>query len=192
MFITIKLEDKIEINANDLDNQKEAIEKSINKKYLDKVIKNTGLVISLKQILKVMNAKLMYGSGLAYFNVIFILVIFRPLKGELLTGKVKENTPNGVKVSLGFFEDVFVPSYLLNKNSTYSESQNLWWTDLESGPGDYKYWYVLDAEILVRVSNIIFNKSKNEGKIPEESEPMVVMASTQEHGLGIIKWWEDL
>ena len=193
MYILIQLEDRIQISASELNNQKNALEESISKKYCDKVIKNTGLVISLKQILKVLNGKLMYGSGMANFTVTFTLILFRPLKGELMVGKIIESTKNGLKLSLDFFEDVYVPSYLLYKNSNWNEEEQLWYTNLldenDNQEEKNKWWYALKSNVLFRVSNLIFNTNKKENQTPEESEPMVVIASVQEQGLGVVGWW---
>jgi len=45
--------------------------------------------------------------------VTFRLIVFRPFKGEILTGRISSSTPAGIKVRLDFFEDILIPGYLL-------------------------------------------------------------------------------
>lgn len=43
----------------------------------------------------------------------FRLIVFRPFKGEVLTGRISSSTPAGIKVRLDFFEDILIPGHLL-------------------------------------------------------------------------------
>ena len=64
----------------------------------------------------------------------FRLIIFRPFKGEIITGQILGATDGGIKgiillpskswsnaevfsVSLGFFDDIWVPKHLLHADS---------------------------------------------------------------------------
>lgn len=40
-------------------------------------------------------------------------VVFRPFVGEVMVGKIKACTKEGVQVSMDFFDDVIIPSYSL-------------------------------------------------------------------------------
>src|SRR5690606_19378650 len=53
-------------------------------------------------------------------------VVFKPFKGEIITGKVRSSTVDGLYVSLGFFEDVFIPASELQTPSTFVHKENLW------------------------------------------------------------------
>lgn len=39
----------------------------------------------------------------------FRLVVFRPFRSEILEGTIESATSTGMTVSLGFFEDIFIP-----------------------------------------------------------------------------------
>jgi len=52
--------------------------------------------------------------------------VFKPFKGEIITGKVRSSTVDGLYVSLGFFEDVFIPASELQTPSTFVHKENLW------------------------------------------------------------------
>lgn len=39
------------------------------------------------------------------------MIMFRPVEGEVLVGKVLSSNRNGIRVTLEFLEDVWIPSY---------------------------------------------------------------------------------
>lgn len=43
----------------------------------------------------------------------FRLVVFRPFVGEVLVGRIMASTHKGIRVSLEFFDDIFIPDNLL-------------------------------------------------------------------------------
>lgn len=49
--------------------------------------------------------------------VSFRLMLFAPFVGEVIVGKVLACTPNYISITLGFFEDIYVPPTLLPPNS---------------------------------------------------------------------------
>lgn len=44
-------------------------------------------------------------------------MVFRPFVGEVLVGRVAQSSEGGLRVSLGFFDDIIVPSFLLQTPS---------------------------------------------------------------------------
>lgn len=91
---------------------------------------HTGLCICLYDILYCGKALIRHGDGCAYLPVKFRLIVFRPFIGEILTGKIqslshlgmkgfifRNNKPFNLKiVSMGFFDDIFIPKGLLWEN----------------------------------------------------------------------------
>ncbi len=65
-------------------------------------------------------------EGSSHSQVSFRLVVFRPFIGEVLCGKLVHCNRDGVRVSLGFFDDIFIPSHLLQQPSEYNVAKNLW------------------------------------------------------------------
>jgi DNA-directed RNA polymerase subunit E'/Rpb7 len=59
-------------------------------------------------------------------------VVFKPFKGEIITGKVRTSTVDGLYVSLGFFEDVFIPAADLQAPSTFVHKEGLWMWSYET------------------------------------------------------------
>lgn len=52
--------------------------------------------------------------------------MFKPFRGEIITGKVRACTEDGVHVSLGFFEDVFIPHTELQEPSEFQQGLWVW------------------------------------------------------------------
>lgn len=50
-------------------------------------------------------------------KVKFRLVMFRPFVGEVLEGKVRSSSEEGIHVSLGFFDDILVPPACMQPNT---------------------------------------------------------------------------
>lgn len=88
------------------------MEDIINAKYANKVVHNTGLCIALYDIIK-------SGDGIVYqgaanVNCTFRMIVFRPFKGEILTGRIASSTQHGIKVRMGgFFDDIFITPDLM-------------------------------------------------------------------------------
>ncbi len=84
------------------------------------MLHNVGLVICLVDILTCGDCVLPPGDGSVFADVTFRLLVFRPIPRELLRGRVKEvDRHRGLRVSLEFFEDVFVPPNLLRADMVY-------------------------------------------------------------------------
>ena len=49
------------------------------------------------------------------------LLVFRPFNGEVLVGTVHNSTPQGLWISVGFFQDIHVPSHLLPEGSEWDQ-----------------------------------------------------------------------
>jgi DNA-directed RNA polymerase III subunit RPC8 len=41
------------------------------------------------------------------------MIVFRPFVGEVLTGKIAGSSTEGVRVSMGFFDDIIIPPSLI-------------------------------------------------------------------------------
>lgn len=49
--------------------------------------------------------------------VFFRMVVFRPFIGEVLVGKIASSSPNGIRVTLQFFDDIVIPAEWMKENS---------------------------------------------------------------------------
>lgn len=67
-----------------------AIAHVLEQNYVDKVIHDVGLVITLYDVLKVGEGAVFHSDGGVHYKVVFRIVVFRPFPGELLVGVVKQ------------------------------------------------------------------------------------------------------
>jgi len=66
------------------------------------------------------------GQAGSHHHCSFRLIVFRPFVEEVCLGKVLRSTNEGIYVSLGFFEDIFIPAYWMLKPSAFDEKTGLW------------------------------------------------------------------
>ena len=72
----------------------------------------------------------------------FRMIYFRPSVGEVLKGRILSSSEKGIRISLYFFDDVFVPAYLLQLPSDYRRQDGLgnWvWKYGEENDGDFVF-----------------------------------------------------
>ena len=92
MFLACKFEDSVRIAPSELGKSSlEAVEAVLEATYLDRVIPDCGLVVSIFEITKVEGGFIYHSEGAVHFNVEFTLTVFRPLLGELVIGKLKKS-----------------------------------------------------------------------------------------------------
>ncbi|KAG5520257.1 hypothetical protein PMAC_001336 [Pneumocystis sp. 'macacae'] len=154
MFLLTVLSDTICLAPNTFQKQAmKALKDEINLKFANKVMINTGLCICLFDILYCGKALIKHGDGSAYVPTKFRLIVFRPFIGEVLTGKIQSMSHSGIKVSLGFFDDIFIPKGLLWKNSEFDIDEQRWiWHnsdgDLTLNTGE-TIRFVVESELFV-------------------------------------------
>uniref|UniRef100_A0A7S2DBW3 S1 motif domain-containing protein n=1 Tax=Octactis speculum TaxID=3111310 RepID=A0A7S2DBW3_9STRA len=135
----------------------EVLYEEIDKKYSNRVIEDVGLCISTCDITKIEEAKIYPSDGAAYHRVVFRMIVFRPFVGEILVGTIASSNEDGIMVSLGFFENVFIPSYNLPTPSEYDARAKLWvWRfDEESEGGGI---FHVHEQIRLRVESLTYTK----------------------------------
>ncbi len=104
----------------------EVLGEAIDAKYSNRILHDLGLCICLYSLKTEGPAFIHPNSGCANYKTHFKIVMFRPFIGEVLTGRLLSCTKDGIKVSLGFFENVFVPSYLLQQPSEFDGKERVW------------------------------------------------------------------
>uniref|UniRef100_A0A1D1Z3B8 DNA-directed RNA polymerase subunit n=1 Tax=Anthurium amnicola TaxID=1678845 RepID=A0A1D1Z3B8_9ARAE len=164
-----------------------AIRGEIERLFLDKVISNLGLCVSVYDIRSIEGGFILPGDGASTYKVVFRLVMFRPFIGEVLIGKTETSDESGLKISLGFFNDIHIPAHLLQQpNKRGEDGIWLWQYTDESLSLD------LDEEIRFRVNDVRYPP------IPVRQEenakpfaPMEIIGDIRGDGLGLLSWWED-
>ncbi|CBI32328.3 hypothetical protein VitviT2T_009366 [Vitis vinifera] len=169
----------------------EAIKGELESLFLDKVLANLGLCISVYDIRSIDGGFVFPGDGASTYTVEFRLVMFRPFVGEIITAKLKESDANGLQLSLGFFDDIYIPVHLM-PNPCHCEpdpenkSQVIWIWDYQEQK------FPIDGldEIRFQVQSVSYPPIPVEQ--PKESKPfapMMIMGSLDYDGLGPVSWW---
>jgi len=164
MFVLAVVLDTIRtIPENFNRDSKEVIIEQIEIKFANKVLADVGLCICFYDFVEVGDPYVYPGEGSAHQRVKFRLVVFRPFVGEILVGKLISSSTEGIKVSLDFFDDVFIPAHLLQSPSEYRGDRGLWvWSYDEESEGQFVY--EPREEIRFRVRTINFTKVTTNAK----------------------------
>ncbi|KAJ1610544.1 RPB7 subunit of the RNA polymerase III [Cryptosporidium canis] len=199
MFGTINIEDQVNVSPSELNHFSESpsldlqsnsdskvtdplviLRKRINDKYLNKVVKNAGLMIYFIGFDDIGHAEIDDDGGLLY-SVTFKMIAFKPYIGEIIEGVVIGSDSTGLTVSLGFFNDVKIPCSDLREPKSIDSNTKLWSWEYEN----HKLCYFIDSTIRFRVSNVVFNDQTHDSGLPS----MVILGNVQSDGLGMISWW---
>ncbi|KAK7259724.1 hypothetical protein RIF29_25337 [Crotalaria pallida] len=178
---------------------REAMHMELEKLFLDKVIAKFGLCISVYDIRSIEGGYIFPGDGAPSFTVVFNLVMFRPFVGEIITAKLLSSTKDGLRLSLGFFDDIYVPVHMLPIPHDFVEEPiNSYENDSKKGKWVWKYdegqELEIDGidEIKFRVQSVSYPPIPVEQ--PKESKPfapMLITGSLDHDGLGPVSWWPD-
>jgi len=200
MFILNCIEDDIRVQPSDLSLPPlEAVTAVIESRFIDKVLQDGGLVVTLYDVDSIDGGFVYPSDGAAFFKVRFRLVVFRPFIGEILVGRLKSCNREGLRVSLGFTDDIIIPEHALQDPSFYDEAEKLWLWKFE---GNDMYMDI-GEEIRLRVTSLRFNKPPTPLDMVNASEeekligtavkpfsPFEVIGRVDESGLGLLSWWQ--
>lgn len=201
MFVLSKLEAEVRVVPQDLIKPPlTAVTEVLEQEYLDKVIPDLGLAVSIYDVLSVEGGHIYPNDGAAYFRVCFRLVVFRPLVGEVLAGKILSCSRKGIRVSVDFFEDIHVPDYALQEPSLFDPDEGVWKWTYEG----QELFMDISEPVRLRVTGLKFTpppppaaaqavKPGDEpllGTSARPYSPMEVIGDMCGDGLGCISWWE--
>ena len=80
---------------------------------------------------------LFIGDGSSHTRVKFRMLVFRPDLEEVLVGKIKSCSKEGVQVSLEFFDDILIPAESLQHPSRFDETESVWIWEYPLEDGDH-------------------------------------------------------
>ncbi|XP_061182584.1 DNA-directed RNA polymerase III subunit RPC8-like [Saccostrea echinata] len=204
MFVLAEMKDTIRIppwlfhiKFND------AVIEALNKKLANKVVHNVGLCIALWDITKLEDSYIFPGDGASHTVVHFRYVIFRPFMDEILTGKTKSCSKEGVHVSIGIFDDILIPADAMQHPSRFDDKEQLWAWEYEVEDGKHDLFMDIGEEIRFRVVDEIFvdttptgpdgtaNQSSEITDTETKKTPYTIVGSISEPGLGLLSWWNS-
>lgn len=145
-----------------------SVHAEMDKKYPNRVIMDVGLVVCrYGDALQVGDGVCVAGDGGAHHEMISKLLIFRPFVEEVCLGYITKSTRDGISVSIGFFEDIYIPAYWMLRPSQFEEESGLWvWTPNygEDDSEPERFDMDIGAEIRFKVKSINFTQVTNTAK----------------------------
>lgn len=177
----------------------QAIAEELNRKFANKVVLKIGLCIALFDITKLEDSYILPGDGASHTKVQFRFVVFRPFVDEIITGKIKGSSRDGVSVTLGFFDDIIIPPDALQHPSRFSETEQVWIWEYEVEDEKHELFMDPGEEIRFRVRDEVFVDTTPAGpetaetiEKPEDKKvPYTLVGSISEPGLGLLSWWNN-
>lgn len=165
-----------------------SVREKLTTQYTDRIVHDVGLVICVYDVLHIGEGCVYHSQGHVYYQVSFRAVVFCPFQTELLVGTVRQMTERGIHVSLGFFDDIFLPPELLQQPAVWNDIDKEWcWKmDDTSDP----LFYSLGGKIRLKVHAISFvsGNAENHESVPRFS----VIGRADSTGLGMVAWdWSD-
>ncbi|CAL1286480.1 unnamed protein product [Larinioides sclopetarius] len=177
----------------------DAISDELRLKFANKIVKDVGLCIALYEITKLEDSYIFPGDGASHTGVYFSYIVFRPFMNEVLVGKIRSCSREGVHVSLGFFDDILIPKDDLQQPSRFDEKEQLWvWVfNSEESGQSHDLFMDRDEPIRFRVLEGTFvdttpTSPENENTESEEKDrriPYYLAGTINEPGLGLLSWW---
>ncbi|XP_062508746.1 DNA-directed RNA polymerase III subunit RPC8-like [Corticium candelabrum] len=204
MFVLVEMKDTVRIKPHlfGLD-RTETISTQLNKKFANKVIHQVGLCIALHDITKIEDSYILPGDGAYHCKVHFRYAVLRPFIDEVIVGKVRSSSPEGVNVSLGFFDDILIPADSLQHPSRFDQSEQVWIWEYQTEDGCHDLYMDVRKGIRFRVAEEIFvdvspsapeaNEAAEKEKRERESRqsPYTIIGSVSGPGLGLLEWWQS-
>jgi len=204
MFILSELRSLVRLLPRGFDKSlEEQLSDELNKKLANKVLLNVGLCLSLYDILEVGESFIFPGDGSSHTRVKFRMLVFRPDLEEVLEGKIKSCSKEGVQVSLDFFDDILIPAESLQHPSRYDETESVWiWEypleddehhDLFMDAGEQVRFRVVSEAFVDVGPASVKHTATGETEVKDELKlsPFSLKASINEPGLGLLSWWNN-
>lgn len=215
MFVLADIEDTISVHPSAFGQPSlTSISDQINIKYANKILVDVGLCISLFDILSCSEGKVRFGDGCLYHHVTFRLIVFRPFTQEVLTGKIKSSDEAGIHITVGFFDDIYVPSHLIPKPCAFDHQERAWFWLYEArteqiaadpllSQQDERMYLDTGEVVRFTVESDAFHdaepgppgagesqNSHHNQHIAKEIKPHYsITASIAGSGLGLVSWW---
>ncbi|KAG5044116.1 hypothetical protein JHK87_008031 [Glycine soja] len=171
---------------------REAIHMELEKLFLDKVIANLGLCISVYDIRSIDGGFIFPGDGAPTYTVVFNLIMFRPFEKEIITARLLSSDADGLRLTIGFFDDIYIPASRLPDPNHFVETEQkkskkgVWYWDYNE-----QEYPIQDTDVIkFRVTNVSYPQIPVEQ--PKESKPfapMLISGAMDDDGLGPVSWW---
>jgi len=160
MFVLYEMTQDVRIDPINLGQDRtEAIINELNQRLSNRVMLNVGLCMALWDIKSIGSGVIYPGDGGVHSKVVFRYIVFRPFQDEIMVGKIKNCTPDGVHVTLGYFDDILVTPECLQYPSKFDEREQVWIWEYKTEEDDEVHEMYMDKgeTIKFRVTGETFN-----------------------------------
>ncbi|CBX95820.1 hypothetical protein IAQ61_004655 [Plenodomus lingam] len=196
MFILTTIQDLIQIAPQDFKKPSDqAIKDVVNDKYSNKIVPGIGLCICMWDLLSASEGLIGHGTGLVNVNIEFRMAVFRPFRGEIIYGRIKSSSPEGIIIDLDFTSEIFIPYQNLFENSSFDQAESVWvWnsdgTELFFDKGEPVLFRVEQEEWIDQRPTIV-QKDEDGNVIEERGTAWRIIGSMNQAGLGPTLWWGE-
>ncbi|XP_016114182.1 DNA-directed RNA polymerase III subunit RPC8 [Sinocyclocheilus grahami] len=183
MFVLVEMVDTVRIPPWSFHRQlNEAIAEELNKKLANKVVYNVGLCVCLYDVTKLEDSYIFPGDGASHTKVHFRYVVFHPFLDEILVGKIKGCSAEGVHGERCFSLLVFFSGggFTFVTQSS-DEAEQLWVWEYETDEGAHDLFMDRGEEIRFRVVDEVFIDTSPTGpstekEFREQTDPNLLIA----------------
>lgn len=127
MFLLAVMEDKLKTIPEDFNRDpEEVLVEQIQTKYGNKVMVNVGLFVRVLDFKSVGDPYVYPAEGAAHQIAVFRMIVFRPFLGEILLGTIYSCHAEGLRVTLGFFDDIIIPAHFLPQPCEFNPKTSMW------------------------------------------------------------------
>lgn len=103
------------------------------------------------------------GDGASHTEVHFRYIVFRPSIGDVITGKIRSCSREGVHVTLGFFDDILIPPTAMQHPSRFEETEQAWVWEYPTDDGHHDLYMDIGEPVKFRVTGETFEESSPVG-----------------------------
>ncbi len=122
MYEIATIEDTVRVPPNMFDKPLDEVATEIlNKKYVGKLDKKLGILITVTDVLDHSEGKVVIGDGSAFYHIKFDALFFKPMLHEVIDGEVIEIIEFGSFVRIGPLDGLVHVSQVTNDFITYDE-----------------------------------------------------------------------
>ncbi|KAL7632484.1 UNVERIFIED_CONTAM: hypothetical protein RMT77_017210 [Armadillidium vulgare] len=174
-----------------------AVADELNRKLANKVVLDVGLCIALFDIISLKDSYIFPGDGASHTHVTFRFIVFRPFMEEILEGTIKGASAEGIQVTLGFFDEIFIRKDSMMTDTHYDETEKTWVWNYQTDDANHQLFMDIGEKIRFKVIEEKFtdttpsnpNEKKKEEEKPQNIAPYVIYGSIVDDGLGMVSWW---
>eukprot|EP00095_Tigriopus_kingsejongensis_P003198 snap_masked-scaffold50_size457468-processed-gene-0.1 protein:Tk03198 transcript:snap_masked-scaffold50_size457468-processed-gene-0.1-mRNA-1 annotation:"dna-directed rna polymerase iii subunit rpc8" len=159
-----------------------ALTDALNVQLANKVVFELGLVLSVYDLVSIGDSYLlpMDLEGASHTRVTFRVVVFRPFVEEVLQGKIKSCTRQGVFVSLGFFDDILIKPEALQHPKRFDETEQVWVWEYPTDEGHHDMFMDPGETIRFRVISEHFVDTSPSAPDLHPKDPSAALAQGSE------------